>query len=120
MTAAVVWACTLPGPFRHVIAMTPQLLMNAAMTRGQPAAFAPRHRGTFSPAYVFTWSDVTGTPSVKVHMSGKGVCRLARSRRVPGGRRPYHGDGDRPLPGSGDPGDSLLPVGAKLPVGANI
>jgi hypothetical protein len=71
--ATMVSTSTLAGPFTRVIRMARQLPVNASYNLRAPIAFTPRHKGTFTTAYTFTWSDVTGTHRVSVKLTGTGV-----------------------------------------------
>jgi hypothetical protein len=71
--ATVVSTSTLAGPFTRTVQMAPQLPINASYNVRAPIAFTPRHKGTFTTSYTFTWSDVTGTHSVSVKVTGTGV-----------------------------------------------
>lgn len=71
--ATVVSTSALIGPFRRIIRMAPQLPVNAGYDVRAPVAFTPRHPGTFSTTYTFTWSDITGTHSLTVTLKGRGV-----------------------------------------------
>jgi hypothetical protein len=71
--ATVVTTSTLRGPFTRVIRMVPKLPINASYNVRAPVSFTPRHKGAFTTSYTFTWSDVTGTHSVSVKVTGKGV-----------------------------------------------
>ncbi|MGE5135689.1 MAG: choice-of-anchor D domain-containing protein [Gemmatimonadota bacterium] len=71
--ATVVTTSTLRGPFTRVAKIAPQLGINASYDVQAPITFTPRHKGTFTTTYTFTWTDVTGTHSVSVKITGKGV-----------------------------------------------
>ena len=71
--ATVVATSTLRGPFTRVAKIAPQLGINASYDVQAPITFTPRHKGTFTTTYTFTWTDVTGTHSVSVKITGKGV-----------------------------------------------
>ena len=71
--ATVVTTSPLVGPFTRTIQMTPQLPVNAGYDVRAPISFTPRHKGTFTTYYTFTWSDITGTHTLSVKITGKGV-----------------------------------------------
>jgi hypothetical protein len=71
--ATVVATSVLTGPFRRIIHMAPQLPVNSAYQVRAPIAFTPRRKGTFSTTYTFTWTDVTGTHSIAVRLTGRGT-----------------------------------------------
>jgi hypothetical protein len=71
--ATVVTTSALKGPFTRVVQMAPQLGINAGYDVQAPISFTPRHKGTVTTTYTFTWTDVTGTHSVSVKITGTGV-----------------------------------------------
>jgi hypothetical protein len=71
--ATMMSTSTLAGPFTRVIRMARLLPVNASYNVRAPISFTPRHKGTFTTNYTFTWSDVTGTHRVSVKLTGTGV-----------------------------------------------
>ncbi|MGE5133967.1 MAG: choice-of-anchor D domain-containing protein, partial [Gemmatimonadota bacterium] len=71
--ATVVSTSPLAGPFTRTVHMPAQLPVNAGYDVRAPISFTPRHKGTFTTTYTFTWSDITGTHTLSVKITGKGV-----------------------------------------------
>jgi HYDIN/CFA65/VesB-like, Ig-like domain/PQQ-like domain len=68
--ATVDRAATLNAPFTDRPNVTPGLPINAGYHVVVPVTFTPRRAGRFTASYTFTWTDVTGTHTITVHISG--------------------------------------------------
>jgi hypothetical protein len=70
--ATVASATTLNAPFLNKLNVTPQMPINAGYDVKIPVTFVPAKKGNFSATYHLTWTDVTGTHTVSVAISGTG------------------------------------------------
>ncbi len=68
--ATVDRASTLNAPFANRPNVTPGLPINAGYDVRIPVTFTPHRRGRFTASYAFTWTDVTGTHTITVHIRG--------------------------------------------------
>ncbi len=68
--ATVVRAATLNAPFANRPNVTAGLPINAGYDVVVPVTFTPHRAGRFTASYTFTWTDVTGTHTITVHISG--------------------------------------------------
>jgi hypothetical protein len=64
---------TLNTPFHAVYKVTPQLPVNAGYDLQLPVTFTPAKKGTFTVNYKITWTDVLGTHTLTIPVSGTGV-----------------------------------------------
>jgi hypothetical protein len=65
-------ATTLNSPFLNKLNVTPEMPINAGYDVKIPVTFVPAKKGNFSATYHLTWTDVTGTHTVSVAISGTG------------------------------------------------
>jgi len=70
--ALVASATTLNAPFLNKLNVTPQMPINAGYDVKIPVSFVPARKGAFSAVYHLTWTDVTGSHTVSVTVSGVG------------------------------------------------
>jgi hypothetical protein len=61
---------TLHAPFAARPSVPPGLPINAGYDVLVPVRFTPHRPGRFTARYTFTWTDVTGTHTITVHVSG--------------------------------------------------
>lgn len=71
--ATVSSGTSLHAPFANPIDVTPQLVINAGYDVQIPVSFTPSKPGSFSSSYTLTWTDVTGSHTVTVNISGTGT-----------------------------------------------
>ncbi|MGE5136810.1 MAG: choice-of-anchor D domain-containing protein [Gemmatimonadota bacterium] len=70
--ALVASATTLNAPFLNKLNVTPMMPINAGYDVKIPVSFVPTKTGAFSAVYHLTWTDVTGSHTVSVNISGVG------------------------------------------------
>lgn len=68
--ATVDRAATLNAPFADRPNVPPGLPINAGYDVVVPVTFTPHQAGRFTASYTFTWTDVTGTHTITVHIQG--------------------------------------------------
>jgi HYDIN/CFA65/VesB family protein len=68
--ATVDQASTLNTPFANRPNVPAGLPINAGYDVVVPVTFTPHRAGRFTASYKFTWTDVTGTHTITVHISG--------------------------------------------------
>ena len=71
--ATVLSASHLTGPFTRMAALVRGLPVNASYNVKVPVVFTPRKAGAFATVYRVTWTDVTGTHTVSIPISGRGI-----------------------------------------------
>ena len=71
--ATVTRATTLNVPFADHPNVTPGLPVNAGYDVKIPVTFTPTKKGNFTSTYRLTWTDVTGTHIISVHITGHAV-----------------------------------------------
>jgi len=71
--ATVLGASHVTGPFTRMAAPRRGLPVNATYDVKVPIVFTPRRQGSFATTYTLTWTDVTGTHTVSIPVSGRGV-----------------------------------------------
>ena len=64
---------TLNAPFHAVYKVTPQLPVNAGYDLQLPVTFTPTTKGTFTVNYVVSWTDVLGSHTLTIPVSGTGI-----------------------------------------------
>ena len=68
--AVVDRAAALHAPFANRPNVPPGLPINAGYDVVVPVRFTPHRPGRFTARYTFTWTDVTGTHTITVPVSG--------------------------------------------------
>jgi HYDIN/CFA65/VesB family protein/putative pyrroloquinoline-quinone binding quinoprotein/putative pyrroloquinoline-quinone-binding quinoprotein len=63
----------MASPFAATLKPNPKMPFNAESDLAIPVTFTPTKKGTFSTQYTLTWSDVNGSHSVSVTLTGKAV-----------------------------------------------
>jgi hypothetical protein len=63
----------MASPFAATLKPNPKMPFNAESDLAIPVTFTPTQKGTFSTPYTLTWSDVNGSHSVSVTLTGKAV-----------------------------------------------
>jgi hypothetical protein len=66
-------AAPLHGPFKATLSPNPHMPFNADADLAIPVTFTPTTKGTFSTPYQLTWTDVNGTHTVSVTLTGTAV-----------------------------------------------
>jgi hypothetical protein len=66
-------AAPLSGPFAATLKPNPHMPFNAESDLAIPVTFTPTTKGTFSTPYQLTWTDVNGTHTVSVTLTGTAV-----------------------------------------------
>ena len=64
---------TLNAPFHAVYKVTPQLPVNAGYDLRLPVTFTPTKKGSFTVNYTVSWTDVLGTHTLTIPVSGTGI-----------------------------------------------
>jgi hypothetical protein len=64
---------TLNAPFHAVYKVTPQLPVNAGYDLQLPVTFTPTSKGSFTVNYKVSWTDVLGSHTLTIPVSGKGI-----------------------------------------------
>jgi hypothetical protein len=60
-------------PFKATLKPPAQMPFNPGADLSVPVTFTPKKKGTFSTQYVLSWTDVNGTHTIKVTLTGKAV-----------------------------------------------
>ena len=63
----------LNAPFHAVYKVTPQLPVNAGYDLKLPVTFTPTKKGSFTASYTISWTDVLGSHTLTIPVSGVGV-----------------------------------------------
>jgi outer membrane protein assembly factor BamB len=66
-------AAPVTGPFAATLKPNPQMPFNPSSDLAIPVTFTPKTKGTFSTKYKLTWTDVNGTHTVAVTLTGTAV-----------------------------------------------
>jgi hypothetical protein len=61
------------APFKATLKPPAQMPFNPGADLSVPVNFTPKKTGTFSTQYVLKWTDVNGTHTIKVTLTGKAV-----------------------------------------------
>jgi hypothetical protein len=64
---------TLNAPFHALYKVTPQLPVNAGYNLTLPVSFTPTTKGNFTTRYTISWTDVLGSHTLSIPVSGTGV-----------------------------------------------
>jgi outer membrane protein assembly factor BamB len=71
--STITGAAPMAKPFAATLKPNPHMPFNAASDLAIPVTFTPTQKGTFSTQYTLTWSDVNGSHSVSVTLTGRAV-----------------------------------------------
>jgi hypothetical protein len=71
--STITGAAPVTGPFAATLKPNPRMPFNADSDLAIPVTFTPKHKGHFSTHYKLTWTDVNGTHTVSVTLTGTAV-----------------------------------------------